>query len=76
MSIAGALQGSLIERDKEIKTLVIKMIPGKRPEVLFSGFWNGRILRAAISSISKAYRTRNCTMVTKQKQGGQGDEKE
>ena len=38
------------------KTLTIKMVPGKRPEVTFTGAWTGKYIKGAIDSIAKAYR--------------------
>lgn len=71
MTKTEALQGSLIERDKEIKSIFIKMVPGERPQIDFMGFWNGRMLQAAINSISKAYRTRRHDVLnTKRKEEG------
>lgn len=40
------------------KTVLVKMIPGKRPDVTFTGFWTGNYVRSAMDSIAKAYRLR------------------
>ncbi len=52
------LSGSYKERLEEEKTILLKYKPGQRPEVYFTGFWTGKFVRAAINSISKAYRLR------------------
>lgn len=51
-----ALGGSIEEREKEEKTIVLKMSLGQRPEVEFYGFWNGKLVNNAINAISRAYR--------------------
>ena len=56
--LADALQGTYEERMKEEKTILVKMVPGDRPSVSFTGFWNGRFIRAAMDSVAKAYRLR------------------
>jgi hypothetical protein len=38
------------------KTLILKMLPGKRPEVVFTGAWSGKYIKAAMDSIAKGYR--------------------
>jgi len=38
------------------KTILIRMLPGKRPDVTFTGAWTGKFIKGAIDSISKAYR--------------------
>ena len=38
------------------KTLTLRIIPGQRPSVVFSGFWTGKYIKAAMDSIAKAYR--------------------
>ena len=45
------------------KSLLLKIIPGHRPEVTFIGTWSGKYIKAAIDSIAKAYRVarRNIT---------------
>lgn len=40
------------------RELTITMIDGQRPVVIFNGFWNGKFIKAAMDSISKAYRLR------------------
>ena len=39
-------------------TITLKMTPTARPEVIFTGFWNGRFIQAAFKAISRAYRER------------------
>ena len=38
------------------KTILIRMTPGKRPDVTFTGAWTGKYIKGAIDSIAKAYR--------------------
>ena len=38
------------------KTILIRMTPGKRPDVTFTGAWTGKFIKGAIDSIAKAYR--------------------
>lgn len=52
------LQGTAKERMEEEKSIVLTMTTGNKPNVVFSGFWNGHFIRAAMNSISKAYRLR------------------
>ena len=52
------LQGSYEQRMSEEKTMLITLTPGKRPVVIFTGFWNGKLISAATNSIAKAYRLR------------------
>ncbi len=40
------------------KWLTLKIIPGHRPEVTFTGLWTGQYIKAAIDGIAKAYRLR------------------
>ena len=69
------LQGTRGE-STDPKTLFIKMIPGHRPEVTFTGFWTGRMLRPLMSTIARAYRTRKNNVVNvKPKQEDKGDER-
>jgi hypothetical protein len=46
----------LKERVEEEKKIVLRMLPGKKPEIVFSGFWSGKYIKAAMDSIAKAYR--------------------
>ncbi len=52
------LQGTAGQRNEEEKTLVVKLLPGKRPTVLFTGFWTGKFIRSAQNAIAKNYRVR------------------
>ena len=56
--LSNELQGNYKQRMEEEKTILINLIPGKRPTVTFTGFWNGKLIRAAMDSIAKAYRVR------------------
>ena len=46
----------LAPESKEERTLLLKLVPGKKPEVTFTGLWSGKYVSAAIGSISRAYR--------------------
>lgn len=54
--LAGDLKEELAPRLDGEKTILVKMIPGKRPEVTFTGLWTGKYIAAASNSIAKAYR--------------------
>lgn len=56
--LSDQLMGTPKDRLEEEKTILVKFKPGDKPIVTFTGFWNGSILKAAINSISKAYRLR------------------
>ena len=51
-----ALMGTPKERLETERTLLLRMTPGQRPTVTFTGFWTGKFIRGALDSISKAYR--------------------
>jgi len=38
------------------KSLLLTISPGKRPEVVFTGMWTGKYIKAAMDSIAKCYR--------------------
>ena len=63
------LSGTPKQRMEEEKTLFLSMVPGRRPKVVFTGFWNGRYIRAAMDSVAKAYRLRR-HHITKPKSEG------
>lgn len=54
--LAGDLQNELRPSIDGEKGLTLKIAPGKRPEVVFTGFWTGKYIKAAMDSIAKAYR--------------------
>jgi hypothetical protein len=56
MLTAGDLKAELAPSVDGEKTILLKMVPGKRPEVVFTGFWTGKYIAAATNSIAKAYR--------------------
>jgi len=60
---AGSLRQELAPKVDGEKTILLKMIPGQRPEVTFTGMWTGKYIAAATNSIAKAYRVarRNIT---------------
>lgn len=53
-----ALAGSLEDRMKEDRSIVLTMKHGEKPEVNFNGFWNGRLVQNAMNAISRGYRHR------------------
>lgn len=57
-----ALQGTPKQRMEEEKSVVIRIIPGQRPQVEFGGFWTGKYIQAAQNALAKAYRTRHHTL--------------
>ena len=52
------ISSELAPKMEEEKTLSIRLIPGKKPEVTFTGLWSGKFINAAMNSIAKAYRMR------------------
>ena len=54
--LSNALQGSDNMRREEEKTIFLSIKSGFRPEVVFTGFWSGKYIKAAMDSIAKAYR--------------------
>jgi hypothetical protein len=54
--LSSALAGDAKERIEGEKKLVITMLYGKRPEVTFFGFWNGKFIAGAMNAVAKAYR--------------------
>lgn len=52
------LSGSLEDRMKEDRTIVLTMKHGEKPNVSFSGFWNGHLVKNAMNAISRCYRLR------------------
>ncbi len=52
------LKDKVVNKEEEEKTLTLRILPGKRPEVTFQGFWSGKFIRSAMDSIAKAYRMR------------------
>jgi hypothetical protein len=45
------------------KSLTLKIIPGQRPEVTFTGTWTGKYIKAAMDSIAKCYRITRRTVL-------------
>ena len=45
------------------KSLLLTISPGKRPEVVFTGFWTGKYIKAAMDSIAKCYRVARRTAI-------------
>lgn len=46
------------------KSLLLKIAPGKRPEVVFTGTWTGKYIKAAMDSIAKCYRVTRRRVIT------------
>lgn len=55
-SLSEALDKKLEHFKEGERTIVLRMNPGTRPEVEFTGFWTGKFIRSAQDSISRAYR--------------------
>ena len=72
--LAFALGGTLDERLTEVKSIYIEMKDRGKPEIVFTGFWNGKLVKVAQNSLSKAYRSRRFKKVRTNAQGGSGDE--
>ena len=73
--LSSGLQGTYEQRLEEKKTIVLTFYPGKKPEVIFTGFWTGKFLKAALGSISKAYRVRRYKPIRLQATEVAGDSK-
>ncbi len=60
---AGALSNALKTEDILTSDRTLKVVFNKnsKPEVTFTGFWNGRFIRVATNAIAKAYRLRRLT---------------
>ena len=56
--LSEGLQGTYKERMEEEKSIVLTMVPGQRPAVVFTGFWNFKFIKAAMNSIARNYRLR------------------
>jgi hypothetical protein len=54
--LKAGLGGTLEDRMGETKVIIITLVQGKRPEVDFQGFWNGKLVHNAMNAISRAYR--------------------
>lgn len=76
--LSDGLLGNEKERMTEEKTMLLKLVPGQRPIIIFTGFWNGKFIKAAMNGIARAYRKRRIKP-THQKganhltKGGEGD---
>lgn len=72
-SRSGQLGGSLEQRMADPRTILIEIKEGEKPEVTFTGFWNGRLIHNAQKILSRAYRTRRFKPLRGNPEGGQGD---
>ena len=52
------LSGTISQREKEERSIILTMRHGERPEVAFNGFWNGKLVNNAMNAISRGYRLR------------------
>ena len=52
------LSGDYKQRIEETKVVTITFVYGERPDVVFSGFWNGRLVKNAQNALSRSYRHR------------------
>lgn len=50
------LGGSFDDRIKEDKVILITLRYGQRADVIFTGFWNGKLVSNAMNAVSRAYR--------------------
>jgi hypothetical protein len=63
--------GSYDDRMSQPRTIHLTMTLDKRPEVVFTGFWNGKFIQAAMNAIARQYRQRR--IVVAKTLGGNGD---
>ena len=64
------LGGTYVERSSSPRSALVTMLPGGRPEVTFTGFWNGQYIKVAQHALHKAYKQRQFKKFKK----GDGDE--
>lgn len=51
------LGGTLQERLLAEKTVFVSIKSGQKPEVIFTGFWNGKMVHNAQNALARAYRS-------------------
>jgi hypothetical protein len=51
-----SIVGTIEERNAETKTALIVFKHNLKPEIIFTGFWSGRLIHSAQNALSKAYR--------------------
>lgn len=56
VDLSKELAGSYDERMREDKTIVITLSYGKKPDVVFTGFWSGKLVSSATNAIARSYR--------------------
>jgi hypothetical protein len=56
--LSQGLSGTINQRIEEDRSIVLTMRHGERPDVIFTGFWNGRLVKNAMNAISRSYRLR------------------
>jgi hypothetical protein len=61
ISLSDSLSASVSVDVKEEKTIFLRFIEGKVPEVVLTGLWGGRDLQGAIKAIEKQYKLRKLT---------------
>lgn len=57
------LGGDMDDRMSQERTIHLKMTLDSRPEVIFTGFWNGKFIQAAQNAIARAYRQRRIVVL-------------
>lgn len=63
--------GTFDDRMSQERSIHLTMTLDKRPEVVFTGFWNGKFIQAAMNAIARQYRQRR--IVVAKTLGGNGD---
>lgn len=68
--LSNELGGTIKQRLETERTVVVKMFPDHRqPEVVFTGFWNGKFIKGAQNAISREYRGRRHKRIGMKEQG-------
>lgn len=70
-NIYAEIGGTFDDRMAQSRTIHLTMTLDKRPEVIFTGFWNGKFIQAAMNAIARQYRQRR--IVVAKTLGGTGD---
>lgn len=61
--ISKELGGDYEDRMKQERSIHLVMTLDARPEVVLTGFWNGKLIQAAQNAIARAYRIRRITVL-------------
>lgn len=70
-NIYAELGGDLKDRMSQPRSIHLVMTLDARPEVVFTGFWDGRLIQSAMNAIARQYRQRR--IVVAKTLGGKGD---